>query len=114
MHDRKACVEPDKIRELQGPHGVVGAQTLKIAPSDESAKYVENRIWSLWLAAGGDTATLLMGRVKTAMDGKDYDLALKLLNAVIDIRVGVRDLPSACDCFGELERLGYTVKRAGG
>jgi tetratricopeptide (TPR) repeat protein len=61
-------------------------EALKIAPTDESAKYVENRIWSLWLAAGGDTATLLMGRVKTAMDGKDYDLALKLLNAVIDIR----------------------------
>src|SRR5437763_6937752 len=61
-------------------------EALKIAPTDESAKYVETRIWSLWLAAGGDTATLLMGRVKTAMDGKDYDLALKLLNAVIDIR----------------------------
>ena len=27
-----------------------------------------------------------MGRVKTAVDGKDYDLAIKLLNAVIDIK----------------------------
>src|SRR5215467_3230009 len=61
-------------------------EALKIAPTDESAKYVENRIWALWLAAGGDTGTLLMGRVKTAMDGKDYDLAIKLLNAIIDIR----------------------------
>jgi len=61
-------------------------EALKVAPSAESAKYVENRIWALWLAAGGDTGTLLMGRVKTAMDGKDYDLALKLLNAIIDIR----------------------------
>ena len=61
-------------------------EALKVAPSDESAKYVENRIWSLWLAAGGDTATLLMSRVKTAIDGKDLDLAVKLLNAVIDIR----------------------------
>src|SRR6516164_358855 len=40
-------------------------EALKIAPTDESAKFVENSIWSLWLAAGGDTATLLMGRVKT-------------------------------------------------
>jgi len=61
-------------------------KALKIAPSDESAKYFENRIWALWLAAGGDTGTLLMGRVKTAMDGKDYDLAIKLLNAIIDIK----------------------------
>ena len=59
---------------------------LKVAPTDDSAKYVENRIWALWLAAGGDTANLLMGRVKTAMDGKDLDLAIRLLNAVIDIR----------------------------
>jgi len=61
-------------------------EALKIAPTDDSAKYVENRIWALWLAAGGDTANLLMGRVKTAMDGKDLDLAIRLLNAVIDIR----------------------------
>jgi tetratricopeptide (TPR) repeat protein len=61
-------------------------EALKLAPSADSAKYVENRIWALWLAAGGDTGTLLMGRVKTAMDGKDYDLALKLLNAIIDFR----------------------------
>ncbi len=43
-------------------------EALKIAPTEESAKYVENRIWALWLAAGGDTSNLLMGRVKTAME----------------------------------------------
>jgi tetratricopeptide (TPR) repeat protein len=57
-----------------------------VAPTDESAKYVENRIWALWLAAGGDTGNLLMSRVKTAMDGKELDLALKLLDAVVDFR----------------------------
>src|SRR5437773_5882770 len=61
-------------------------RALKIAPSDESAKYFETRIWALWIAAGGDTGTLLMGRVKTAMDKKDYDLAIKLLNAIVDFR----------------------------
>src|SRR5947207_15443390 len=29
-------------------------EALKVAPTDDSAKYVENRIWALWLAAGGD------------------------------------------------------------
>ena len=43
-------------------------------------------LWALWFASGSDTATLLMGRVKTATDAKDMDLALKLLNAVIDIK----------------------------
>src|SRR5437764_413911 len=61
-------------------------EALKVAPTDESAKFVENRIWALWLASGGDTANLLMSRVKSALDSKDYDLAIKLLNAIIDIR----------------------------
>jgi tetratricopeptide (TPR) repeat protein len=59
---------------------------LKVAPDNESAKYVETRIWSLWLATDSDTTTLLMSRVKTAIDGKDLDLAIKLLNAIIEIR----------------------------
>ncbi len=59
---------------------------LRAAPTDESAKFIEGRIWALWVAAGGDTATLLMARAKLALDGKDYDLAIKLLTAIIDIK----------------------------
>ena len=61
-------------------------EALRIAPTDESAKFVEGRIWAMWLASGGDTAGLLMSRVKSAVDSKDYDLAIKLLNAILDIR----------------------------
>ena len=61
-------------------------EALKIAPDTESAKYIEGRIWALWFASGSDTTNLLMGRVKTATDAKDIDLAIKLLNSVIDIR----------------------------
>src|SRR5215510_1608504 len=61
-------------------------EALKIAPTDESAKYVENRIWALWVAAGGDTSNLLMSRVKTAMEKKEFDVALKLLGAIIDLK----------------------------
>jgi tetratricopeptide (TPR) repeat protein len=61
-------------------------EALKVAPNDESAKYIENRIWAIWLASGSDTANLLMGRVKTAMDSKDFELAIRLLNAIIDMR----------------------------
>ena len=59
---------------------------LKAAPTTESAKFIEGRIWAVWVGGGGDTATLLMTRVKTATDGKDFELAIKLLTAIIDIK----------------------------
>ena len=59
---------------------------LRVAPSAESAKYIEGRIWATWAAQGGDTAALLMSRVRTATEGKDFELAIKLLTAIIDIK----------------------------
>ena len=61
-------------------------EALKVAPDAESAKHIENRIWALWLASGSDTANLLMTRVKTAIDGKDPGLALKLLDSIIELK----------------------------
>ena len=83
-------------------------EALKIAPSDESAKFVENRIWALWLASGGDTAGLLMTRVKMAIDGKDYDLAVKLLTAIIDIR------PDYIEAWNRRATVLYMKKEFGG
>ena len=59
---------------------------LKAAPDDVSAKSVEDRIWALWTSAGNETTNLLMSRSKKAMDDKDYDLALRLLGSIIEIR----------------------------
>ena len=61
-------------------------EALKVAPDDASAKFVEGRIWAIWLSSPSDTANLLMGRAKTAAEGKDFDLAIKLLTAVIELR----------------------------
>ena len=61
-------------------------EALKAAPDAETAKLVENRIWALWLASGSDTADLLMSRVKEAADQKDVDLAIKLLDALIELK----------------------------
>src|SRR5215468_5100953 len=82
-------------------------EALKVAPDDESAKYVENRIWAIWFASTSDTANLLMGRAKTAADGKDYDLAIKLLNAVIDIR------PDFVEAWNRRATVYYTKKDFG-
>jgi tetratricopeptide (TPR) repeat protein len=59
---------------------------LKAAPDAESAKAVEQRIWALWIVSNSDTANLLMTRVKTALDEKDLDLAVKLLTAIIEVK----------------------------
>jgi tetratricopeptide (TPR) repeat protein len=96
---RAQAVDPQPPKPVEPPSTLPRAQTgdkthnldrlfeaLKVAPDEESAKFVENRIWAIWLASNSDTANLLMGRAKTATDAKDFDLAIKLLNAVIDMR----------------------------
>jgi tetratricopeptide (TPR) repeat protein len=67
-------------------------EALKAAPDAETAKLIENRIWALWLASGSDTADLLMSRVKEAAEQKEVDLAIKLLDAIIDLKP---DFPEA-------------------
>jgi tetratricopeptide (TPR) repeat protein len=59
---------------------------LKIAPDTESAKAIEERIWAVWMVSGSDTCNLLMGRAKAAADDKDYELAIKLLDAVVALK----------------------------
>ncbi|HEU0218955.1 MAG TPA: tetratricopeptide repeat protein [Stellaceae bacterium] len=58
---------------------------LKVAPDESSAKAIEQRIWARWMVSGSDTTNLLMSRVKTAIDTKDLDLALRLLDAVVEL-----------------------------
>ncbi len=59
---------------------------LKVAPDDVTAKAIEERIWALWTASHSDTTTLLMSRVQTAIEQKDLDLAIKILDGVIKIK----------------------------
>jgi tetratricopeptide (TPR) repeat protein len=61
-------------------------EALKAAPDADAAKLVEGRIWALWNASGSDTADLLMSRVKTATDKKDTKLAIRLLDAVVELK----------------------------
>ena len=74
-------VGADKTRGLDFLFGA-----LKAAPDEASAKHVEARIWALWLQTPSDTTALLMLRAKAAMDAKQMDVALKLLDAVVKLR----------------------------
>ena len=59
---------------------------LKAAPDDETAKAIEHRIWAVWMVTRSDTANLLMTRVRKAIEDKDLDLALTLLDAIVKIK----------------------------
>lgn len=81
---------PDKL-----PHIGSGDRTqnldflfgaLKLAPDDITAKAIEHRIWALWTVSHSDTANLLMTRVKTAIESKDLEVAIQLLDAVIKVK----------------------------
>lgn len=78
---------PDKLPKV--PRGqdiefLFGA--LKAAPTPEAAKAVEGRIWALWMVSPSDTATLLMSRVRRAVEAKNLDLAIKLLDSIVVLR----------------------------
>lgn len=74
-------ISGDKTRNLDFLFGA-----LKAAPDEASAKAVEARIWAVWTATPSDTTALLMTRAKAAMDGKNTEVALRLLDAVVKLR----------------------------
>jgi tetratricopeptide (TPR) repeat protein len=78
---------PPKLRPRDRLHNLdflFGA--LKVAPDEASAKNIEDRIWAVWLTSGSDTCNLLMSRVKTAVDAERYDLAIRLLDSIIELK----------------------------
>src|SRR5262249_17958287 len=76
--------KPQRGDRTQNLEFLFGA--LKAAPDAESAKAIEERIWALWYVSGSDTADLLMTRVKTDVEGKDLDLAIELLDSIVEIK----------------------------
>ena len=80
---------PPKLRPRDRLHNLdflFGA--LKVAPDEASAKNIEDRIWAVWLTSGSDTCNLLMSRVKTAVDAERYDLAIRLLDSILELKPG--------------------------
>jgi len=78
---------PEKLPKVQRGQDIdflFGA--LKAAPDADAAKAVEGRIWSLWLVSKSDTTNLLMTRVRTAVEAKNLDLAVKLLDSIVVLK----------------------------
>lgn len=76
--------DPSRVKRNDRIHNLdflFGA--LKVAPNEASGKAIAERIWNVWLGSGGDTTNLLISRVRSAIESKDLDLALQLLDGVI-------------------------------
>jgi tetratricopeptide (TPR) repeat protein len=61
-------------------------EALKVAPDAETSKAIEERIWALWFHSGSDTADLLMTRARSALDDKNTELGLKLLESILTFK----------------------------
>lgn len=90
--------QPQKIPKefllpKQEPNGVADRKELlselyqRLSKSEDadSAVIVASAIEKLWRRSGSDTVDLLMNRVGKLMAGKDLDVALQILNSVIEI-----------------------------
>jgi tetratricopeptide (TPR) repeat protein len=80
---------------------------LKAAPDEASAKAIEQRIWAVWFVSRSDTANLLMMRVRTAIEAKDTDLAIKLLDGIVKIK------PDYIEAWNRRATIYYTRKDYG-
>lgn len=58
---------------------------LKVAPDDRSAKMIADRLDQIFGDSGSPSADLLMARAAAAAEAKETELALQLLDSVIEI-----------------------------
>jgi tetratricopeptide (TPR) repeat protein len=103
--DEALAQPPDKLPKV--PRGqdiefLFGA--LKAAPNPQAAKAVEGRIWALWMISPSDTATLLMSRVRAAVEAKNIDLAVRLLDSIVVLR------PDYVEAWNRRATLHYMLK----
>ena len=60
---------------------------LKVAPDDDTAKAIEERIWALWMRlAQRHRQSADDARARPRSRHKDLDLAIKLLDAIVKIK----------------------------
>ena len=79
---RSARVQkPDRAARLDALFDVLAK-----APDANIAKAIESRLEAMLAQSGSDTSDLLMGRARVAMEAKESDLALNLLDSVVEIQ----------------------------
>jgi tetratricopeptide (TPR) repeat protein len=56
------------------------------APEPNVAKIIESRLEALLAQSGSDTSDVLMGRARVALEAKESELALSILDSVVEIQ----------------------------
>lgn len=59
---------------------------LATAPDQQTATQIMQAIEQLWLHSGSPTADLLVARASAATEAQNHDLAMKLLNAAVELQ----------------------------
>jgi len=90
-------VDPEPLKPIEPPSALPRAQR------GDKTQNLDRLFAALKVAP----ANLLMGRAKSAADGKDFDLAIRLLTAVIDIR------PDFTEAWNRRATVYYTKKEFG-
>lgn len=102
---------PDKLPSVrQGDHTnrlETLFKALKAAPDDDTAKAIEVRIWATWMVSPSDTASLLMTRVRKAVEDKDLKLAVTLLDAIVKIK------PNYVEAWNQRATIHFKERRYG-
>jgi tetratricopeptide (TPR) repeat protein len=60
--------------------------SLQTTSDADSARGLEQQIWTLWLDSGDETVNTLMAKSMIAMNARAYDLALTFLDAIVAAR----------------------------
>ena len=89
----------DRTKRLDGLF-----EALKRAPNAEIAHIVEEKIEAALLQSGSATADLLIGRARSVIEAKDYDLSLSLLDALIELE------PEFTEAFAQRATVHYLKK----
>jgi|tagenome__1003787_1003787.scaffolds.fasta_scaffold20411482_1 Flp pilus assembly protein TadD len=61
---------------------------LKTAPTTETARLIEQRIWAIWEASGDKAVDTLMAEGIARLNAGDNDAALKLFDRVVELAPG--------------------------
>jgi len=84
--DKRAALSPTPPKTPAERDTVLGDLYALLASSEDelAAKSVADNIERVWMYSGSPTVDILMGRAMQGVTEKDYDLALRFLDAVIE------------------------------
>lgn len=85
--DEKLLLKPEAVEPEQSRAEVLSDlfQRLRQSPDEQSAEAVAETIQKIWLRSGSDTVDLLMNRAAQSLQDEDVDMALDILDSVVEI-----------------------------